>query len=181
MKETGVAERYARALFLSLKASDETSFESVRKGLAQAHQKISSDSALSAALRNPLFPIDRKKSVLTKSAALGSVPAVLANFLGLLLEKKRMDLLPLILARFERSVEESEGVLKASVKSAFPLSESEKKEIEKKLSTIFQRRVKIESSVHPELLAGVVVKAGDTVIDTSFRNKLKNLKASLTL
>ena len=136
------------------------------------------DPKLKADLQNPLIPLDQKKSNLRKKAGLDGAPAALTNFLDLLLSKKRMDLLPLILARFEQSLEESQGVMKAFVKSASQLDQAAKQDIEKKLSQIFGKKMKIETSVDPELLAGVIIKAGDTLIDGSLRNKLKNLKAS---
>ena len=96
-----------------------------------------------------------------------------------LLKKKRMDLLPLIARHFERAVDESHGVLKAFVKSASALDEKSRGEIEKKLSLLFKKQVSLETSVDPELLAGIVIQAGDTVIDNSLKSQLRNLSHTL--
>ena len=101
------------------------------------------------------------------------------NFFELLLKKKRINLLPEILIHLELAVDRSKGVLKAYVKSAVLLDEKAKKEMERKLSLLFKMNTVIETSVDPELLAGVVIQAGDTRIDNSLKAQLKNLKSRL--
>ncbi len=175
MKETEVAERYSRALFLAAQES-KASLDEVLKGLEDMNRSISTDDSLKSDLGNPLISLADKKSLVRQK--LKARNSLLSNFLDLLIGKKREGVLPLILSRFHAQVEESQGLMKASVKSAAALDESAKKEIEKKLSAHFNKKVFIETSVHPELLAGIIVKAGDTVIDGSLSSRLKNLKAS---
>ena len=179
MRETAVAERYAKALFLAIQDSKEISWEDAKRDLVQINQTIASNDRLRMDLANPLLPFVQKKNILRKKMAKEDSKAV-NNFIDLLVAKKRMNLLPLIVARFEQAVEESQGILKATVKSAAALDGAAKKEIEKKLSALFKKKVFLEASVAPELLGGLVIKAGDTVIDNSLRSKLKNLKVALS-
>ncbi len=174
MQETASADRYANALYLAVQDSKKFSWESVHRDLVRVHQTIASDDKLRTDLMNPLLPASQKKSVLRKKAG-KEISEIAGRFIDLLVEKKRMNLLSLIVARFEQAVEESQGALKASVKSAFPLAEAEKKEMEKRLSGYFKKKIRMDVAIDPELLGGFVIKAGDTVVDNSIRNKLKNL------
>ena len=178
MKETAVAERYARALFLAVEQTQGTRLEAVQRGLEDIARKIGSDAKWKSDLESPIVPLSEKKKFIRKGLKID--PPLLLNFMDLLSAKKRTGLIPLILSRFHETVEESRGQVRAHVKSAVALEPAAKKEMEKKLSALFKKEVFIETSVNPELLAGVVVKAGDRVIDGSFRSRLKNLKSILT-
>ena len=76
-------------------------------------------------------------------------------------------------------MDESSGRLKASVQSAFALSDPDKINIAQKLSKIFQKEIFLDVAVNPALLAGMVIQTGDTVIDNSLRSQLKNMKSRL--
>jgi F-type H+-transporting ATPase subunit delta len=90
-----------------------------------------------------------------------------------------MDLLPFISSELDRAIEEAQGSIKAYVKSATPLDETSKEQIRKGLEKILNKKILLEISVHPELLAGMVLQAGDTVIDNSLKSQLKNLENKL--
>ena len=178
MKETEAAGRYARALFMAVAENRSVPAHAVLEELARLSRMICSDPVMKAALRNPLAGAEQKKSLVRKS--LGPGPGehskMLFNFLDLLISKKRIDLVQLIVTKFEQALEESKGTMKAYVKSASALDESSKKQIEEKLTRLFKKKIFIETSVNPELLAGAVVRAGDAVIDNSLRSQLKNMK-----
>ncbi len=176
MKETEASQRYAKALFLAVQDS-KADLEPVRKGLEDINRSLISDELLKSELDNPLVSLSEKKKLIREKFKIGN--ALLINFMDLLVTKKRAGLLPLILSRFQAAVEESQGLMKAFVKSAAALEDASKNEIEKRLSVLFKKKVFIETSVHPELMAGIIVQAGDTVIDGSLLSRLKNLKASL--
>ena len=176
MKETEASSRYARALFLAVRETKGASLEAARKGLEELYHKINADARLKVLLSNPRATLAEKRAAVKEKLKIRE--HLLDNFFDLLIAKKRTALLPMVLLHFQSFVEESQGVMKAYVKSAQALSESDKKAMEKRLSEIFGKKISIEVSVNPELLAGAIVKAGDTVIDGSMRSRLKNLKAS---
>ena len=173
-----MAGRYARALFMAASEHEAVSPEKIRKELLRLAKLVGSDDKLKAALGNPLVGPEQKKDLVRKSLDPGSRERskMLFNFLDLLISKKRIDLVPLIVAKFEQVLEESKGTMKAYVKSASTLDEISKKQIEEKLARLFKKKIFIEASLNPELLAGVVVKAGDVVIDNSLRSQLKSMK-----
>ena len=173
MKETSVAERYARALFLAVDQG--TCLADVQKGLEEIARKIESDVKLKSDLESPIVSLSEKRNLIRKEL---KIP-LLVNFMNLLSAKKRTKLIPLILSRFHETVLESLGRLRVRVKSAVALDASAEKEMETCLSAFFKKEVFIEISVNPELLAGVIIQAGDTVIDGSLQSRLKNLKSIL--
>lgn len=178
MKDTIAARRYAGALFLAIQSEGKTPLDQVQKELKLILQLTRTDAELSGVLAHALLSAEKKRAVLASALGFtGKKYSLLSvNFVNLLINKKRMDLLPLILADFESLVDESNNTVKAQVKSAQALDDKAKREMEQKLSKLFDKRVLIENSVHPELLAGVVVKAGDTVIDNSLATQLKNMR-----
>lgn len=181
MKETAAVEKYAQALFLALRGKKAVSPEEIGKELAQVFKLLFANENLKSALESPLIPMEQKKTVIRRKLepVLKKESFLLKNFIELVVSKKRLNLLPLIVARFGKIVQESKNSVKAMVKSTVPLDEPTKKEMERKLSNLFKRDVVIESSLHPELLAGIVVQAGDVVIDNSLRTQLKNLSQHL--
>ena len=178
MKETAVAERYARALFLAVDQTSSTGLEAVQKGLSEIARKMMFDAKWKSDLESPIVSISDKKNLIRKGLKIDQ--PLLLNFMDLLSAKKRTSLIPLILSRFHETVEASRGRVRAHVKSAAALDTAAKKEMETKLSALFKKEVFVEISVHPELLAGVIIQAGDTLIDGSFKSRLKNLKSILT-
>ncbi len=180
MKETVLAERYAKALFQAV-SSGPVRPETVQEELSKIHKLILAQEGLKESLKHPLIPYEKKKMLIQKAlgAYAGECSPRVLNFVDLLLAKKRLELFPLIVTRFEQAVNEAKGAVRIYLKSAAKLDEKSRDAIQKKLAQFFKKDVELEASVHPELLAGVLIKSGDTVIDNTLRAKLKNLKIQL--
>jgi F-type H+-transporting ATPase subunit delta len=97
------------------------------------------------------------------------------NFIGALAKNKRLLLLPQISEQFQALKAQQEQTVDVEVTSAFELSEAEAAQLAQALSTKLSREVNLSSTVDASLLGGVVVRAGDTVIDGSVRSKLAQL------
>ena len=102
-----------------------------------------------------------------------------SNFIRILLENHRLILLPEIAAIFEMMRAEAEKIVDVVVTSAFDLSESQKQKITTALKMRIQREIRLDCKVDPELLGGVVIRAGDRVIDGSARTRLSELANAL--
>lgn len=181
MKEIGAARVYSRALFLAAENAKEFPPRKLAQELREVYQLIQSSADLGAELFHALIPFERKKTRLHKAihGAVGSVSPLVLNFMDLLLKKKRLGQLSLILHHLDQILDESGGILRASLKSAVPLDAGLKKEIEQKLLSIFHKKIILETSVQPELISGIVIKAGDVLMDGSLRTQLKNLQLRL--
>lgn len=103
-----------------------------------------------------------------------------ANFLRLLVENRRLTLLPEIAAIYESLKAEAEARVEATVTSAFPLEPAQLKTLEQGLKRRFGRAVHLTATVDANLVGGVVIRAGDLVIDGSVRGRLTGLATELS-
>jgi F-type H+-transporting ATPase subunit delta len=101
------------------------------------------------------------------------------NLIKVMAENGRLSVLPGVLAEFIALKSELDKQLDASVCSASPLSDADVAKIQASLEKRYGRTVKLDFSIDPSLMAGLVIKAGDEIIDASIRNKLNRLAEAL--
>lgn len=101
------------------------------------------------------------------------------NFIRLVSENNRVDLLPDISGIYGMLKAEAEGEVEAQVTSAFELEPAQSEKIAAALSKRLNRKVKIVSSVDKDLIGGAIIKAGDLVIDGSIRGRLTKMSQNL--
>ena len=98
-----------------------------------------------------------------------------ANFIRILSENKRVSLLPAIGAMFEQLKAKEESFQAVSVTSAFPLTQGCVDALTKKIEARLGCSVKLDIQIDKGLMGGVVIKAGDLVVDGSLRARLTKL------
>jgi F-type H+-transporting ATPase subunit delta len=101
------------------------------------------------------------------------------NFVSLLLANDRLALLPEIRELFEQRKHEREGVVEAQISSAFPLDDNQLRDLVTDLQRRFARRVQPHVTLDRDLIGGVKILVGDTVIDGSVRGKLAGMSTAL--
>ena len=101
------------------------------------------------------------------------------NFLKLLLENRRANVMPEIAAHFEVLKADIENTVEATVTSATPLSSAQQKEMASALKKRLGREVNITTEIDENLIGGAVIRAGDVVIDGSLRARLEGLATAL--
>lgn len=101
------------------------------------------------------------------------------NFVRLLVENQRLEVLPEIAALFEVLRAEAEKTVNVVVDSAFELSAAQQDKIVSSLKKRMGREIKLTCKVNKELLGGVVIRAGDQVIDGSARTRLSEMANAL--
>lgn len=101
------------------------------------------------------------------------------NFIRVMAENGRLNVLPAVLAEFMALKADWEKQIEAHVHSATALTDAEKTKIRQSLEKRYGRTVKLDCSVDPTLMAGLIIKAGDEVIDASVRSKLNRLAEAL--
>jgi F-type H+-transporting ATPase subunit delta len=97
------------------------------------------------------------------------------NFIHILADNRRLSLLPEIGAQFNALKAEQEKAVEVAITSARELSDDQQARLVSALSERLKREVSVEVSIDPALLGGLVVRAGDTVIDGSLRGRLSKL------
>ena len=102
------------------------------------------------------------------------------NLIKILVEYGRMSVLPAIATAFEELKAQDEGVLEAQIIAAAKPSAAEIKDLVARLETKFGKKVEATVSVDPEIIGGIKIIVGDTVIDASVKSQLQNLTYALT-
>ena len=102
------------------------------------------------------------------------------NLIKLLIENKRITLLPAIHTAFESLKAQDEGVLETQIFAAVDLSVLEVQDLVKRLEAKFGKKIDAKVVLDPELIGGIKIIVGDTVIDASVKAQLQNLAYTLT-
>jgi len=112
-------------------------------------------------------------------SVVGDLEDTQKNFVRVLVENERLQVLPEIRDLFVELKNEREGTLDADIVSAFELDDATLKTLTQTLEAKFKTKLNVSVSVDPELIGGVTVTVGDDVIDASVRGKLANMAAAL--
>ncbi|MDZ4142898.1 MAG: F0F1 ATP synthase subunit delta [Methylotenera sp.] len=102
------------------------------------------------------------------------------NLIKVLVEYNRMTILPAITSAFEALKAQDEGVLDAQIIAASKPSVAEVKDLVKRLEVKFGKKIEANVSVDAELIGGIKIIVGDTVIDASVKGQLQNLAYTLS-
>jgi F-type H+-transporting ATPase subunit delta len=102
------------------------------------------------------------------------------NFVQVLVDNGRLDLMPHIRTHFEALKREKEGVLEAKIISALPIDDAQVKQLVAQLEAKYQRKVTAQVETDASLIGGVKIVIGDKVIDATVRGKLDAMAAALT-
>lgn len=101
------------------------------------------------------------------------------NFVTLMAENGRVDVLPQVSELFEQLKARHDGMLDAKIVSAFAMNDGQLSKLVASLEQKFKRKIEAKVSVDPELIGGVKVEVGDEVLDSSVRGKLEAMAIAL--
>jgi len=176
VKDFSVAGRYARALFIVTERRQET--VTALADLKAVRDVLTPGSRVSGFLGSPEVRMSDKRKFVHTALDRRSVLSVV-TFIDLLLRKKRLNRLSEIAHQFEALVETSQGIRRAHVVSAVPLTDSEQTKLHSQLEIYTRSKVKLTSEVDAALLGGALVRIGDRVIDRSVRTMLDRVGTQL--
>lgn len=173
---TTVARPYAEAAFrAAVEANDVSGFSARLKQLGV----VAGTRDAASLLGNPKVSAREKAEVLF-SVAGGNVPQTLQNLTHALIENQRATLLPFVSEHFDRLQRDHDGVVRAIITSAFPLSEADKSSLVEGLAKKYGKRVDAEVNVDAALIGGARIQVGDDVIHASVRDTLDKMAVALT-
>jgi F-type H+-transporting ATPase subunit delta len=167
-----IAQVYARSLFQVAKEHDK--LDQFRDELGQFADALDESRELSVFLFSPYFSTEEKKDGLAK-AVVDADPEFL-NFLELLAENHRMPLIHRIRRDFDAMWEEENKLLPVDVTSAIELDKKLVKSIGDRIGEQTGRKVNLNAHVDPDILGGIVLRVGNSVLDASIRNRLDRLR-----
>lgn len=173
-----IAERYAQSL-IDLGKNNDLSYVAIATDLAAIQLILNRSKDLYDALTNPLVNVDDKENIID-SVFVKDVDKLIINFLKLLVERNRFNLIYDVIAKFNLLLDDVNNVARVEVVSAVSLNENEKNIILEKLSQkIRDKQISVKYSVDESIIAGLVFKLGDDVLDTSVSHRLEGLQKSI--
>ena len=131
------------------------------------------------AIENPLVAQAAKKAVIGEVASrIGASPTTRHTVL-LLVDRRRARSLPYLAQTLRELADARKGLLRAEVTTAAPLSDTYYARLEAQLEKMTGKRVVVERRTDPALIAGVVTRIGDRILDGSLRTRLQSLRDAL--
>lgn len=177
MRETTIARNYAETLLeLARRANDLGGWGELIDGVSDAVQR---DRTLRAFLESPRVAASQKNEIIEKAFS-SVLPRTFVRFLQALVTHRRQMLIPAIAREYHDLVDEVEGRIHASVTVAHDADGTERDAIAARLSKVFGKEVVAHFAVNPDILGGLVVRVGDTVLDGSIRRRLATLRTRMT-
>jgi len=174
---TALASRYAAAL--AEVAMEQRNAEQIKADLASFTEAFYTSADLRNFLESPAASAEQKRKVIEVLASRMNLATASRNFIFLLIDHRRTEMLREIQEAFRSELNALLGIAEAHVVSARDLSAEEKQE----LTSALERRTgkKIEAKFHKDesLLGGAVVRVGSTVYDGSVREQLTRLRQQL--
>lgn len=174
MRNQILVKRYGQGLVGALK--NEAEYQAVMADLSDFLNLLLTREELWQALCLPILATSKKIQIAKDILARKSYPEKTAKFLLLLLEHKRLDLLKEIVRDLPVFWKSKQGIVTFEVRSVVPLSDSQKKKLEKELELLEKKPVYLTYSIDSELVGGLYLRKGNVVYDVSLRGYLARLK-----
>ncbi|MDX1799692.1 MAG: F0F1 ATP synthase subunit delta [Marinobacter sp.] len=170
-----LARPYANAVFAAAQQSKQLDEWSDMLAFAAA---VASDPQTKALVTHPTLPDDKKAAAFADFCE-GKLSEQGQNFVALLAENRRLLLLPEITVLFEGLRAQLERSVSVELATPFELTEEQTNKLVEALSRKLDRKVNLSTAMDKTLIGGVVIRAGDVVIDASVRGKLKKLAEAI--
>jgi len=167
-----IARVYARSLFEV--GVEQGNLDDLREQLGQFADALNENRELSVFFFSPYFSTEEKKDGLARTISDGD-PA-LVNFLELLAEKHRLPVVFRIRRELDRLWEEENKLLGVQITSAVALDEVTVQRIGDQIGEQTGRKVQLTADVDPDVLGGIVLRVGNSILDASIRNRLDQLR-----
>lgn len=177
MSTEAIARRYARAVFELGK--ELKNLPVIAKDLTDFSGSYEKSEELSLVLENPLVSEPQREAVLLDIGQRMSMSQTALSTLRLLMQRRRMSVLPEMVRQLEKLVDDDAGVFRAEVTSVAPLSEGFLAKLRAEFESATGRKIVVTHKQDPSLIAGIVTRIGDKVIDGSVKARLDSFRDSL--
>ena len=167
-----IARVYADALFEAAKEHDK--LDAIHEQLGQFADAMNEDREMQVFFFSPYFSSQEKRDGISK--AVSGAEDEFVSFLELLAEKHRMPAIFRIRRSLEKLWQDENRLLPVSVTSAVPLDEGTVRQIGDRIAQQTGRRVDLTARVEPDILGGIIVRVGNSVLDASIRHRLEKLR-----
>jgi F-type H+-transporting ATPase subunit delta len=170
----GIATRYATALFGLVDEQEDIS--TLEQNVGTLKECLDKSVDLASLISSPMYSRDQQQTAITAIAKKLGLSIVMTNTLSLMAVKRRLFVVPTFLTVLSDLIAVSKNEIMAEVVSAKSLSKGQLDKLVKTLKGNFRKDVKINATVDPGLIGGMIVKVGSTMIDTTIKAKLNSLQ-----
>jgi ATP synthase F1 delta subunit len=167
-----LAQVYSRALFAV--GRERGKLAELREQLGQFADALSANRELSIFFFSPYFSSKEKQEALAR--VLEGADEEFVNFLALLIDNHRMPVIYRVRQQFERLWEEENRTLPVEITSAIALDADTTDELGRTIGERAGRTVKLAARVDPEIIGGIIVRVGNSILDASIRTRLEQLR-----
>jgi ATP synthase F1 delta subunit len=170
-----LAQVYARSLFEV--AREQNKLDELREQLGQFADAMKQNRELELFFFSPYFSTNEKQEGLEK--LLDGADPQLMNFLKLLVENHRMPVIYRLRREYERLWERENRLLPVVLTSAVELDEQTVKDLGERIGERTGNTVALTTKVEPDIIGGIVVRVGNSILDASIRNRLEQLRTQV--
>ena len=167
-----LAQVYGRSLFQA--ALEQGRLDDLREQLGQFADALDKQRELAVFFFSPYFSSEEKKQSLSK--LLDGADELLLNFLSLLIENHRMPVIFRIRLEFDRLWDEENRTLPVEITSAVALDRETTDSLGRTIGERAGRKVTLAARVDPDIIGGIVIRVGNSILDASIRNRLEQLR-----
>ncbi|MGB0719518.1 MAG: F0F1 ATP synthase subunit delta [Bdellovibrionales bacterium] len=172
-----VAGRYVRAL-IDL-GEGAKAIPAIEADFADLRAMVEGAEDLQALIRSPLIGKDQQLAVVDALAKKAKFHDLTTNFLKVLVQNRRLNILPGALNAFEGEIAKRRGAVRVVVETAQDLTVKQIKALGDALKSEIGSDVQIHAQTDPDILGGMIVTIGSHMIDDSVRRKLERLRAAM--
>jgi F-type H+-transporting ATPase subunit delta len=173
MAEQKVSARYASSLLDS--AIQKNMLDTVSNDIEFISSVLTQNPKLSRILENPVLKSELKFSIL-KEVFEKKINSETLEFVLFIIKKKREEILSSILEKFKELRDLKLGYVNVNVSVASDFNDSQKNELQNKLQSLLNKKVRVNYQVDKKILGGFIVQAGDTVYNASIKHQLDLLR-----
>jgi F-type H+-transporting ATPase subunit delta len=170
-----IARPYAKAAF---KHADEQGTQEQWAGMLAFAAAVVLDENMTAVLDNPMLTAEKQSEAFIQVCG-DKLDDSGKNFIRQMAQNKRLSVLPEVSVLFDLLLAEQQKTEEVQVTSAYALSDADVAKLRDALAKKIGKAVSVQTDVDSELIGGVVIRAGDMVIDDSVRGKLDRLSHQL--
>ena len=168
------ANSYSLALYEL--AEENNVLDEVENHSSSIIQLISRSDDFNSLIKNPTNKKDDQLNVILKISKNYKLNNLLTKFLSFLISKRRFFYVKNILKNFMETCSKKRGEVKAELTASKKLTENEIHKIKEDLTKNFSSKIKLNYKYDPNLIGGLIVQVGSTMVDTSIKNKLKQIE-----
>ena len=172
-----IAQRYAKALLeLALEKKAESKLGDELSGFAAT---IDGHDEVKAVFASPLYGVESKKNIALAMAKTLKTSPLFNQFIGLVADNQRLDLLQAIARQFQSMLSHMRGEAKVQVELAKAISKAEETKLAKQLEGELGKKIEMDIKINPSLIGGMKLQIGSKMLDASVKSELERMRLAM--